>query len=785
MNGGLTDNALGKSVPFREVLDRANGHWRSILLKAGFGHEHLQPQGMTCPKCAGKDQYNADRDVEQIGKVFCRHCFNKDLRVRPGDGIASVAWMRNIEYQEAAEWVAEQVELSNVSQDEPIDIVATVAAAKRIPVDAFLAYGAKPVKRNDRAFVRVPVYDEHGRDHSHFDLDTEAKGYFKKGQGSSGVFLPGRKPQSGETWLLVEGVKDAAALTALGYTVMGLPGGTLPEKFCRLLTGVHVVLVGDLDVPGQQGAEKSARHLWGIAESIRIARLPGQLTASKGEDVRDVLARPGGEQLVRDAIEEAREWNPSAEALAEREIPQVIVDMDEAVVADEVVGHLGRLGWGSTWIPAEQHDRVRVFCRAGGLVEVVFSDDLCDVVRPFIRQLPASILRERITQACRLVTEKTDTHGNCEYPPTRTPEWLVNAINDRGSYTPRIKPLTAIIESPTIRPDGSILQQPGYDPSTGLLYLPSLSFPAVPEVPTEEDARKSAEILLEVVRDFPFVDEADRSAWLCLVLSQLLPALSVGCKPLLAITANTRGSGKTLLADVASMIAFGRPAARKTLATSEDEMRKVITAIALEGTPSVLFDNVDTMLGGAALDAAITSRTWSDRILGKSRMTGELPLGTVWIATGNNLSYGGDIGRRVLPIRLQTPLEKPEARDDFAQPHLLEWVRDRRADLVVAALTVLRAHVCAGRPSHPAGAWGAFEGRVGSIRDAVMHAARADASQRHSVDHEHVHRRAAVGHPSGRGIFAVFRRASRAHRREQPANGCTKCCTSPSPNQSI
>ncbi len=132
-------------------------------------------------------------------------------------------------------------------------------------------------------------------------------------------------------------------------------------------------------------------------------------------------------------------------------------------------------------------------------------------------------------------------------------------------------------------------------------------------------------------------------------------------------------------------------------------MRKVITAIAIAATPSILFDNLDIQLGGAALDAAITSSVWSDRLLGQSRMTGDLPMRTVWSTTGNNMAFGSDTGRRVLPIRLQSPLETPEDRSGFVHPDLLGWVESQRPSLAVAALTVLRAYFVAGYWSSPGG----------------------------------------------------------------------------------
>ncbi len=146
-----------------------------------------------------------------------------------------------------------------------------------------------------------------------------------------------------------------------------------------------------------------------------------------------------------------------------------------------------------------------------------------------------------------------------------------------------------------------------------------------------------------------------------------------------SVTANARGSGRSRLTDAASLIACGRTAARKTYSRDDEEMRKVITAVAREAIPRVAMDNIDTPLDGAARDGALTGTTGSDRILGSSRTTGERSLQTFWNATGNNLRFAGDAARRVLPIRLETPLENPENRSEteFEHPDLVGWVAEK------------------------------------------------------------------------------------------------------------
>jgi hypothetical protein len=58
-------------------------------------------------------------------------------------------------------------------------------------------------------------------------------------------------------------------------------------------------------------------------------------------------------------------------------------------------------------------------------------------------------------------------------------------------------------------------------------------------------------MLLSIVADFPFEAPEHKSAWLALVLTLAARPAINGCEPFMLIDANTRGSGKTLLAEAA------------------------------------------------------------------------------------------------------------------------------------------------------------------------------------------------------------------------------------------
>ena len=189
----------------------------------------------------------------------------------------------------------------------PPDPLTAIAKQKAIPRESLVVYGAKAISPHT---IRLPAYGPDGKPCTTFCMSTNGgKGLFAKGK-PAGLFFPHegdavRLPQSGETWHLVEGVKDAAALHDLGLLACGLNTCRLAAKFARLFAGVHVVLIPDRDRAGEQGAPDSAGVLHGFAKSVRVATLPAEFKESDGADVRDILHRPEGEKRVRQAIEDA------------------------------------------------------------------------------------------------------------------------------------------------------------------------------------------------------------------------------------------------------------------------------------------------------------------------------------------------------------------------------------------------------------------------------------------------------------------------------------------------
>jgi len=365
----------------------------------------------------------------------------------------------------------------------------------------------------------------------------------------------------------------------------------------------------------------------------------------------------------------------------------------------------------------------------GQLATIVVRVDDLGEHRVEVHVLSLSGLREIISQRVQFFIWKENKDTGDEGPAwQRIPRWTYEAILSRGAW-PGIRPLRGIVTSPVLRADGSILQTAGYDAASGLFVDLSAEFTSVVDNPSTEDVQRAVATLFDLVCDFPFSDHASRSAWLGSLLTPLAREAYRGCTgPLFLFDANTRGTGKSLLADINALVVTGREATRLTSPKDDEECRKRVTALVTNSDRIVLVDNIAGRFGCASLDAALTGTVWKDRRLGHTELI-EAPLRMTWYGSGNNVLLAADTARRVCHIRLESPLENPEDRSGFQHADIRKHVRQNRPSLLAAALTVLRGYIVAGRPDQKLKPWGSFEGWSDLVRQSIVWSGQADPGE--------------------------------------------------------
>lgn len=398
--------------------------------------------------------------------------------------------------------------------------------------------------------------------------------------------------------------------------------------------------------------------------------------------------------LARMAAAERAAPVPGAEpACPADELPRICIDsgVPERLVVDSVIAALA--------------DAPNIFSRGGEIV----------AVESAIRPLNRYGLIHEINRCCVMV--RTPRAGE-EPRSVLCPERVAAIVASIGAW-PSFREVLEVRRCSYLSRSGRAVTEPGYDAESRCVLAPTVGHAPVPDAPTREQASAGLRALEGLVSDFPFETPAHLSGWLALVLTLVArPALRQ--VPMFMVDAASSGSGKTLLVDLAAVIATGAPATKSAWSTQADEQRKAVLSVLRAGATLCLLDNQQNggSLGSHVLDNLLTSEEYSDRVLGQST-TLTLPARTVWAATGNNLSIDGDMQRRLVPVRLASPEDDPSARTGFRLPRILETAFDTRGELLHGALVALRGYCAAGRPALPADwrPWGhPFEGWSDLIR---------------------------------------------------------------------
>jgi putative DNA primase/helicase len=362
-----------------------------------------------------------------------------------------------------------------------------------------------------------------------------------------------------------------------------------------------------------------------------------------------------------------------------------------------------------------------VYCRGDMLVRPVVEDvdathgHKTRVAR--LRKVDAAWLRDALCRSAFF--ERFDKRSKAWRridPPVDVAETL---LARDGEWS--LPPIVGVITTPTLRADGTPLAAPGYDPATRLLLVAPPAMPPIPDAPSREEANRALFLLLELLAEFPFVDEASRSV----ALSMLLTPIARGAfavAPAHAASASTPGTGKSYLADLSAAICMGQRCPAMAAGRDEAETEKRLVAALIAGQQLIALDNVNGELGGDTLCQLIERPVVEVRILGLSKVLRVESRATV-ILNGNNLALLGDMTRRVLLARLDAGVERPELRRFKRDPFAA--VLADRGRYVAAALTILRAYIAAGRPD-PAPPLASFKGWSDTVRSALMWLGCAD-----------------------------------------------------------
>src|SRR4029077_10311316 len=146
-----------------------------------------------------------------------------------------------------------------------------------------------------------------------------------------------------------------------------------------------------------------------------------------------------------------------------------------------------------------------------------------------------------------------------------------------------------------------------------LLVAPAPSFSWLREALAQ--ALEALQLLEDLIGDFPFVAAADRAVALSAILT-ILDRRSMTAAPLHTFTSPTAGTGKSLLVDVAAMLATRQPMPVISQGRTEEELEKRLGAALLAGDTAIALDNCEHPLESSFLCQALTQQKLNIRMLG-------------------------------------------------------------------------------------------------------------------------------------------------------------------------
>jgi len=455
-----------------------------------------------------------------------------------------------------------------------------------------------------------------------------------------------------------------------------------------------VVLLADHDPSnaGARAAATAAARLHAEGRRVFIAMPP-----TEGDDFNDLLMR-GGVDAVRRVVESAVEWTgqgttesmalvvdsgthrPIGLSLPEDARPQLRADNGDLAGAVSQAWEILLAANNPPWL----------FRAAGCPTWVVRDDDGLPMAKP--------LTEDRLRPVLAQLVDWRKINRNGELIPAHPPMAVIKSI--LATPDPALPVLSGIVTTPVFGRDGELITEPGYHSAARLLYDPPKDFvlPPVAAQPTPADITAARSLLLDdLLGEFPFTGEAERAHALALLLVGFVRAMIDGPTPLHLVEKPTQGTGATLMVDAISVIATGCRASVMVEGSDDEEWRKRLTAKLRQIPFVILIDNLRRPLDSSALAAALTAPFWEDRVLGVSETT-RLPIRCIWIATGNNAEFSGEMARRLVRIRLDARVDQPWRRNGFRHPDLIAWVHANRADLVAACLSLCRGWIAAGMP---------------------------------------------------------------------------------------
>jgi len=255
-----------------------------------------------------------------------------------------------------------------------------------------------------------------------------------------------------------------------------------------------------------------------------------------------------------------------------------------------------------------------------------------------------------------------------------------------------------------------------------MMYKGELSFPRVgyddrfyswlnPNTPVINTAgmtiNKAKNIIENIFKEFCFENEQDYINSIAGVMTPFLrglfPEFSTRT-PMFFYVANRERAGKDYLASITGLLLEDQAIDEPPISDGEsngnknDELRKKLLSCALQGRRRLHFANNKGRMNNSVLEAALTSKTISDRMLGRNEVVtveNELDIS----ASGNvGITFTPDLSNRCIFIKLFLDIENANDRE-FNNPDLHGWIKKHRGEVLSAIFFLIEDWVKNGSKS--------------------------------------------------------------------------------------
>ena len=663
-----------------------------------------------CPECGGDDRYGVFFN-EQEGKAFYNcHCCSGDIF-----GAAA-------QYDGATEGFVSQCKAildhfdipydGPAAKPKPLTLDESIrlwCKEKRIPNPDWFIETFEPKHNRHYSTDSVPAFSVDVCDHEGKVIKTQThapsrhpndklpKGVTKSlFEGIKGGITLNGKPEEGQRWFVVEGIKDGSAIAHVfdgKANVACLVGakGWFKEAHAEMFRGCDLVFVPDLDEPSVATMKQIYGFCQLVANTMRFARLDGELKERNGEGVRECIRKDGVDR-VRHILEYAPEVKPHLHfATVNSGRVRIEIQNDNLHQQVELTSKALRDACDRDFLNGvfvNMENRLCYLDTSGNPKIVGISSK--------------ATLAAKLSSFAQFFRTKKDGEESVQSVPSQVAETLLNDSMFRGEL-PKIK---AISSAPIVLPSGEIATTKSYNRSSEVIVWP-VSDIELPENVSKDDAKAALTRLEDLFADFNFGtcdEDADchRSSAIALILSLLTQYKSGGNRnvPLTFFDADDSGAGKSLVSGLCFSIGQGVDTGASNCPDNDEELEKRITSLLSSGLRSYNLDNVPNRkaFGSAILDSFLTKSKHVSRILGTNSAGSviEAEANIVMIASGNNTRFSGDLKRRLMICRIRKTAGKRSYKHTWLTNHSSH--PEKIAAATRDALIILKGFHQAGSP---------------------------------------------------------------------------------------